>query len=1199
MKKDKRKILKNTLFILVLVLVAGFGVNWYLTYRLQSYLRQRLSDQIAQASNGFYHFSFDHLEVGLFDGELSLQGVTFEPDSVTFERWKLADSLPQIYFKVDVESISLKGINLTWRKDYSKLHFKLFEVVSPNVEMVQLVDRQEKVKKNKSEKTLYEITSSFFDEISVEEMNLVHADISLKVEDSISTSRYGLNDIHFHAYDFLLDKKATQNHKLLYCQNFEFEALSPQTLLKNDVLSLTTQSVRLSTIDSLIQVAGIELTPLMTDGSLSNYLDANLEKLDIKGIYFERLNSQNYLKADSFNINSSQIEYFEKKTKSSHTDDLKKKQKIDTLVESWSLYTLVSPVLQSVIINHLSTKNGSVKYTRSDGLANDVYTLGRVDVQATGFKLDSLSDLTNRYWHFDEFSFDAYNISGSIANNNNLTVNRIVFNDSEKYLHIHDVVLSPIDKNVRPYHVSIKTDLIAFEGIDISQGIDVAQVNIHRPIVEYTKVKSVDKQRAKEEKFSSRLNIPLIAYINIHKINVEDASLTYNDKSSNESYVLKNLNAYGNDLSVKKNTQFSHKDFGFEFNNFDNYVMNGNYRARIAKGSFASADGHLVLNDVSFLPQGESKESQISIESHRIEAKGLEYLTNVQKIIAKSLNIESPEIRIVKGNPAEKSKTDDAKHFPSIEVGSVAMNKAKLFLQSTQGQDDINLTLDKLQMKDVIWGDSPGLGLLDVDNINLAVDNADLKLKLHTEKLKLDNAHYSSQSLALNSFYVKQPTVEIVQKGKSKQQKTESNKDVFDMLKPYASSLSINHFNVDDADMDYTLLDGNRISMKQNLNNVNLNFEGLAINTTARKIDLANLGFSLSDFRLPVMDSFYTVEVGKVDLNKKDNRLVLSNLRLIPKYPKLEFAYRHPKHKDWFNASIDNITLSGIDIPASFNRKMIKATDLQVQNVVLENFKNQQIEIQHNIMPMIYEGLQKLPIKIDIDNADVRNINIMYEELARNSTNPAKIFFTDLNGKLKGLTNVATTADQFIELQADGLFMGTGSFTATWMIPVDTTYDRFLLSAHVKDFDLKELNQIISPMAPVEVKDGFLNDLIFEADASSKGATIRMSFLYNDLRVDVYRKVDGESHHKLFSKLANAVLKTNNPDKIGKSPRESFVTIERDPYHSTFNYFWQILQPPLVESVGVGKGRQDAAKRASGFFNKIKKVFKSEKKKEE
>ena len=85
---------------------------------------------------------------------------------------------------------------------------------------------------------------------------------------------------------------------------------------------------------------------------------------------------------------------------------------------------------------------------------------------------------------------------------------------------------------------------------------------------------------------------------------------------------------------------------------------------------------------------------------------------------------------------------------------------------------------------------------------------------------------------------------------------------------------------------------------------------------------------------------------------------------------------------------------------------------------------------------------------------------------------------------------------------------------------------------------------------------------------------------------------------KFLTGLVNRVLKQNNPDKTGKGfnkPRHSSVSIIRDPYHSTFNYLWQILRPPLIESVGMSKKKQDTAKEIMTFLTKVKNFFRGKK----
>jgi len=105
-----------------------------------------------------------------------------------------------------------------------------------------------------------------------------------------------------------------------------------------------------------------------------------------------------------------------------------------------------------------------------------------------------------------------------------------------------------------------------------------------------------------------------------------------------------------------------------------------------------------------------------------------------------------------------------------------------------------------------------------------------------------------------------------------------------------------------------------------------------------------------------------------------------------------------------------------------------------------------------------------------------------------------------------------------------------------------------------------------------------------------------MLFLYNGLKLSVLKSNDAAAEqNKFVTFLTNQIIKADNPRKKNKKPQEVHLGITRDPYHSTFNYFWQALQPALVESVGFSQGKQNFGKKVMGVVNSVKNFFKPKK----
>lgn len=55
----------------------------------------------------------------------------------------------------------------------------------------------------------------------------------------------------------------------------------------------------------------------------------------------------------------------------------------------------------------------------------------------------------------------------------------------------------------------------------------------------------------------------------------------------------------------------------------------------------------------------------------------------------------------------------------------------------------------------------------------------------------------------------------------------------------------------------------------------------------------------------------------------------------------MQFAYLQPHHKDWFDVSVGQVALAGIDLSTYLSEKVLRIADVQISDAVLQNFKNQ------------------------------------------------------------------------------------------------------------------------------------------------------------------------------------------------------------------------------------------------------------------
>ncbi len=1218
MSKGK-KVVKILLASIVFIAVAAFAVNWYFTYRFETFLKERLDDEIATATDGFYHFSFQKLTVDFFDGELKIEGIKLKPDSLVFERLKQRDSLPEYYYEISVNSIDFKGINLVWRRNYRKLNFKLFEIKQPNITVFNY-PKAEKEEVHQAAKSIYETISPYFDVIGVQKINLEDANVSFIVEGDLQPIKYSLQNINFKAYNFLLNDKSQQSGKLLYCDNFEFSVNKPQTILSDSQLSLTTDSIRLSTADSIISIKGIYLRPQDKEwrkrtSVVGNYIDTEIKSVEAEGISFSRRRGLNYLDARTFVIEPSFIDFYTvKQPKQNKAKDL---EDHDT-PNNWSLYSIISPILHRVSIGKVELKSTSLDFHVTQDHNTDYYSLTRFDFRGMGFLIDSLAETKKQFWHSNSYHVGAQGIKVVLPSKNiKAGIERFALNTIEGNLNIDKISVLPIStSNIDNDYIKGSIDRIDISGLEYNDGIDANTFEIGATDLEYFKVKGLGANKRESAKRKGNildLFFPYSQHLHVKKIKIGDVNFSLYDVANSRSYNIKDFSFFADNFYIDERTRqqqkyfFTCRDFGFSFKNFDNYLPGNIYRLKLDRVAFSSSSKELALKGIALTPNREGSidvpPTHIAFSSPSITVSGIDFDLNksADAYQIKSVAIVSPHIKVVKESLRKKVKESkvEKRALPinNFLVGNIKISNPDIYYSDKINGDSLLFTTKDIIVEslDFRQEDNYSVGKIGIGGIHANIAASGLKLKTDIKTFDMLELNWEgmspNSSFSVGSFGISNPDIHVfgIQKSGQKDQSA-SKKDIYTVLNTFARNIHIGHFDLNDAAVVYG---------EQSADKINFMFHDLNIDTSNKTFALDDYISSVENIRFPIDNGLYNISIGGFEARGRDKKLKMEKISMDALYPKTEFAYKHPQNKDWFDLKVDRVSLSDMDLLSYFRNKKIEAGHLEVDNTVLLNYKNKKIATPPKMQPMIYTFIQKLPVQFYMDSLDVRNFEVVYEELASNGTIPGKIFFTNMNGKIREFTNIISRPNQFMTLDANGKLMGTGYFDATWMIPVEEQHDQFYLKAHLKDFDLKELNQVITPLAPAEAKSGFAHDVLFNIDATSEGANIDMSFLYNDLSVNILRNNEEGSPNRFVTYLANKAIKANNPNKGGGKPREAQATIVRDKYHSTFNYFWQILQPALVESVGITKKKQNFAKKAVHLLNNIKGFFGAKKNSEE
>ena len=314
-------------------------------------------------------------------------------------------------------------------------------------------------------------------------------------------------------------------------------------------------------------------------------------------------------------------------------------------------------------------------------------------------------------------------------------------------------------------------------------------------------------------------------------------------------------------------------------------------------------------------------------------------------------------------------------------------------------------------------------------------------------------------------------------------------------------------------------------------------------------------------------DQAFLLEADTVVLKNYPADISVAAARLIPRYPKNQFAQQAPDHADWMQFVSGPITLSGVEIRPAAHRPEVIADSLRVRDLTFDCYKNRKIPQPSRIRPLSFESLQRLPIGLQLDKVYVQNLNASYQELAPKGEEPGSISFNDLNAEISGLTNIPSAERSFYRLDARCRLMDTADLSASFLFPIDSLTDRFEIRGKLGPMPMQALNRMVEPLSGAQIQRGTVRGMDFEIQGTSRSSQVNLTLLYDDLWVEIVQDKHGKLREKVLATFLvdHFLLRTGNPDRHGM--HQGTGTFTRNPYRSQFNYWWKSLWPGLKRTL--------------------------------
>lgn len=570
----------------------------------------------------------------------------------------------------------------------------------------------------------------------------------------------------------------------------------------------------------------------------------------------------------------------------------------------------------------------------------------------------------------------------------------------------------------------------------------------------------------------------------------------------------------------------------------------------------------------------------------------IEFLKNNQ-IEANSIKLTNPNLKVRLAKPkAEKNKKNPIPFTIKnieIEKGNIEIYKpdnTKFFfannlnidvknLSLNQNPDELPFALDSYKLSAnqfyVQIGDVYSLNSSELKTVNGQLTINDFELKPLIDFKNWEQNFKTQKTL----FDIKSKSISFNDLTFNKTKLSFKNAQVIDPIfilqnrdsKVIKSNKEKSNFNIDFENFD--IKNGQFSILKSNgkkslsLAKFNANLKEFVMNEDTSK---NKIPFTYKDYKVSGNQFFY--DAGKyynMDLSSfeiSSQNIDLKYFKLKPKVSRAEFVRMIPMENDLFDISANRIQFSGINWKIENDKPNIRLKRAKLTNVDANIFRSK-IPKDNPKEKLLYSKLLRtIKFPLAIDNLNLIQSKLVYEEDTPDSYGPGKVVFTHFNMNVKNLnSNKQKGANTKVPITINCKFMDVSPMKVNWNFNTADMRDNFTIAGSINDLPAVDINPFIKPYLNVSAT-GTITSLNFDFRGNNDLMNGKFRVTHKDLKVSLLDKKTREKK-KFLSAVVNLVVKKDSKP----FPESVDVSVERNKERSFFNLFWKGIEDGLKKTL--------------------------------
>jgi len=1071
---------------------------------------------------------------------ISSKEKTIDAININMKKNKTAYSFIPTSLDIRVPSLNISG------SDFYKLyHERIFNISrlaigKSNID-IQIPKSNASKEGNKPRKNILSIiTSNFLKQLNIAQFVLNESNFKIKSFENDSSFLTYQGRSYFDLKRFSISELIlnSDSGNLFYSDQFNLKLYNYSQDLKDQIHIMQSNSLEVSTKDSLIELTGFTIKPKkeISVGTIFNtknrVFNFYLIQAFIKNIDINKVFRDSILEAGSISILRPSINidnYFQPKINIVLTDDSFSIQSID-LVENnrrklpksdGTFRGFLASYLKKVNVQALTIENANVNMSDIDSLGrNDLVMSAKVSAKLNKFYFDTQNvSETDSIYYSDNISFRLTDYFGKFANKKyQLKIKQASFSSRDSVFLASLVRFFPTEEYSNSglsnkfwsfYAPEVQTNNIRTgEFLDFNI-LDLGSLKITSPsIVLNTTSKELSKPiNNVEDSIKKKFNFKKIKFDQIDLTNGVFGILAQ-ELSIDKLKLNTKVDLQAKDIEIDSTV----------FSDPSTFLEN-------LKAIVEFKDAHYQLND--------------SLKS--IDIKSLEIDTYKDLVSGSNFNFQNMGgFSSVKGN-ADLKEVD----IPAFKLTDFKLEK---------------LILHKELNSNGLYLSRP---FLNIYSLNKTGENKSFKLA--------DINLYEKIKKSLNAIDIKDIKLDSASISISKLESAETTTSVFDKVYASISKLLIDSLHPNDQ----RILSTDDIS-------IGIKDYGFNYSENLYKLYVKDMGFSTQKHSFYANSVNLNPNIGREEYALK--RQKESNLNYLKAENVVANGVNFVDLIDNKQLKVKNVDITSVQFQAFKNKQYPLDSVIKVALPLEYLYKSKNlIKIDSIKLHDSYFGFEMLGKNaIETGILDFTNINATIINLTNDP--------------------VAIASNEKTVFKASGYFLDKALLSASIHFPLGSKHGEYVYGGTLDTIDMKELNPLVENLYFISIKDGKVNNVNFTINANEDYAVGKLRMDYKDLKIDLINKKKSDSlvveNRGLFSMVANSIIRDSNPKRKFGYFKEGRIYFERNIYKPVFNY-WSAAplsgvqatlgfkSKQLKERLKIEKGTNKLAKKRNRKISRV------------